>query len=237
MLARRLQPELMDDPALSQGEHRRALRGLERINRVSGAGARVWAGVKGVLGRNAALDRDIRLLDVACGSGDVLLDVSSRAAAAHVRIVPTACDFSNEALSAVRERFAAADISIQTLRRDVINDGLGVEDQAFEIVTCSLFLHHLEDDATVSVLREMARVARLGVVVSDLRRCRRGIFAAALAGRVLTRSRVVRVDAVRSAYNAYSLNELRALAERAGLRGAVVTLAFPLRMILTWERT
>jgi len=45
------------------------------------------------------------------------------------------------------------------------------------------------------------------------------------------------VDAVRSAYNAYSLNELRALAERAGLRGAVVTPAFPLRMILTWERT
>ncbi len=236
MLARRLQPELMDNPALSPAEHRRALRGLERINRVSRASASVWRGVKRLLTRAAPTNRDLRLLDVACGSGDVLLDVARSARASGVNIHPTACDFSDEALRVVRERFGSRRLEIDTLRRDVINDGLDADDQSFDVVTSSLFLHHLDDDDAVGVLREMARVARVGVVVNDLRRCRRGVVAAAIAGRIFTRSRVVRVDAVRSAYNAYSLSELRTLAERAGLAHASVVPAFPFRMLLTWER-
>ncbi|MBX9737480.1 MAG: methyltransferase domain-containing protein [Phycisphaerales bacterium] len=236
MLARRLQPELMDDPRLDASEHRRALRGLARINRISGAGRSIWRPISTMLQRRAGDSASFSLLDIASGSGDVLLDVARRATRAGFRCEATACDISAEALGAVRDRFNAGGMASETLCRDVVARGLPMADRSIDVVTCSLFLHHLDADAATAVLREMARVARIGVVVSDLRRCRRGLIAAAVAGRVLTRSPVVRVDAVRSVYNAYSLAELREMAARAGMSGATVTRAWPFRALVRWER-
>ena len=232
MLARRLQPELMDDPALDAGEHRRALRGLARINAVSRAGSALWRALGGMIPSGGRAT----LLDVAVGSGDVAVDVARRALAAGRPLTLEVCDVSGEALSATVERAAAAGVRVGVHRRDVVRDGLPFDDGGVDVVMCSLFLHHLREGEAVRLLAEMARVARIGVAVSDLRRCRTGIAAAAVAGRVLTRSRVVRVDAVRSVEGAFTPAEMRAMAGAAGLRGAAVTRSWPLRMMLTWRR-
>ena len=42
---RHLVPELMDDPALNEFEHIRALRGLERLNRISFADYFFWKAI------------------------------------------------------------------------------------------------------------------------------------------------------------------------------------------------
>ena len=76
---RDLQPELMDDPALSADEHRRALRGLTRLNALSGSANVLWPAVR-KLARE--LGRPVRILDVATGAGDVPLQLCVRAARA-----------------------------------------------------------------------------------------------------------------------------------------------------------
>lgn len=232
MLARRLQAELMDDPAIDAGEHRRALAGLARINALSRAGASVWGGVRGLLKD----EKRATLLDVAVGSGDVLVDVVRRAGRAGVELAPQACDISAEALTATAERATAAGVRVVCHRSDVVRGGIPLADRGVDVVVCSLFLHHLEERDVVGLLREMARVARVGVVVSDLVRCRRGVVAAGVAGRVLTRSPVVRVDAVRSVQGAFTVDEVRAMAAAAGMSGALVAPSWPLRMLLTWGR-
>ncbi|MDP1661591.1 MAG: methyltransferase domain-containing protein [Phycisphaerales bacterium] len=233
MLARRLQAELMDDPAIDAGEHRRALAGLARINALSRAGASVWSGVHDLLrGHGQAT-----LLDVAVGSGDVLVDVVRRAGRAGVELAPQACDISAEALTATAERAAATGVRVVCHRSDVVRGGIPLADGGVDVVMCSLFLHHLEERNVVGLLREMARVARVGVIVSDLVRCWRGVVAAGVAGRVLTRSPVVRVDAVRSVQGAFTVDEVRAMAAAAGMSGARVAPSWPMRMLLTWRRT
>jgi hypothetical protein len=102
---------------------------------------------------------------------------------------------------------------------------------------CSLFLHHLQDRDAVRVLRELARVARVGLVVSDLARSRLGLVLAFGAGRAVTRSRVVHVDSVKSVRAAFTRDELAAMASEAGLNGANVREIWPERLLLTWSRS
>ena len=101
---------------------------------------------------------------------------------------------------------------------------------------CSLFLHHLDEEPAAQLLRVMAAAARRLVLVNDLRRGWDGLLLAHFAGLCLTRSPVVRVDAVRSVRAAFTLAEARRLAATAGLAGASVSRRWPARFLLTWQR-
>ena len=67
------------------------------------------------------------------------------------------------------------------------------------------------------LLREMGRVARLGVVVNDLDRTRLGWIGAWLIGHLLTRNRYTRSDAPLSVLRSYRAVEAKALLLSAGL--------------------
>ena len=64
---RNLTPELMDDPALDLARHGQALRGLARLNRVSGADRIPWHAIR-AWARGS--DGPFTVLDVATGSGE-----------------------------------------------------------------------------------------------------------------------------------------------------------------------
>lgn len=81
----------------------------------------------------------------------------------------------------------------------------------------------------------MRRAADKLVVVNDLLRSRIGYTAAQLVCRVVTRSDVVRFDGPQSVAAAFRLEEVRKLADRAGLRGTRLEKVWPFRFLLTWE--
>jgi hypothetical protein len=103
-------------------------------------------------------------------------------------------------------------------------------------VTTSLFLHHLPDDVAVAVLRRMGEAAGRLVLVNDLARTRAGWLLAWAGCRLLTRSPVVHFDGPASVRSAFTVSEVKALADRAGLTGATVTTHWPYRFLLRWER-
>jgi hypothetical protein len=88
---------------------------------------------------------------------------------------------------------------------------------AADVVTASLLLHHLEPVAAARSLAEMRATARLGVVINDLLRSRVTLALVWLVTRLFTRHRFARHDGPLSVRRAYSPDELRALAARAGL--------------------
>jgi len=81
-----------------------------------------------------------------------------------------------------------------------------------------MVLHHLEPADGVRLLREMGRVARLGIVVNDLERGWLPWIGAQALFRVLTRNPFTRHDGPLSVRRAYHAAEARALAAEAGLR-------------------
>jgi len=73
------------------------------------------------------------------------------------------------------------------------------------------------------------------VLLCDLRRDRIGLGLAWVFSRLLTRSNVVHVDAIKSVRAAWTPEEMRDLATRAGLDNASISCCFPRRMMLSWE--
>jgi 2-polyprenyl-3-methyl-5-hydroxy-6-metoxy-1,4-benzoquinol methylase len=89
-------------------------------------------------------------------------------------------------------------------------------DAPYDIVLCSLALHHFSDEDAVRVLKRCRELSRRFVLVSDLRR---GLLLAVgvyLLTAFVFREPMTRYDGRLSAARAFSFGELRELAHEAG---------------------
>lgn len=224
------QAELMDDPDLDPDRHARALRALARVNRVSLTARRVWREVRDL---HTRLRRPVRLLDVACGGGDVLRDVGRAARRAGIPVELHGCDVSPRALDLAR-RASSSDPPLELFRLDATSDALP---GGFDLLACSLFLHHLERPVAVRLLRGLADACAHRIFVQDLRRTVLGYTLAWIGLRTLTSSDVARVDGLRSVRAAFSAAEAESLCRDAELPAARVDTVWPQRFTIVWSRT
>lgn len=225
---RSLQPEIMDDPSLDRRRHEAALDGLVRINRVSGTPGSLW---KLIREQAKASSRPLRVMDVATGAGDVPLALCRLAQREGVRLEITACDRSAVAIEHAQRRASDKGGGVTYVVADALCDELPQAD----VATSCLFLHHLNEADAVRLLQRMATHASR-VIVNDLERSRLGLVLAWAGTRVLSRCDVVHDDGPQSVRAAFSLDEVRALAERAGLHGARIQRRWPCRFTLDWRR-
>lgn len=229
---RHLQPEIMDQPGLDSGQHERALRGLARINFLSRSAGILWPSIHALA--QIRKPHPLKILDLACGAGDVPIRLWLTAQRHQVSLDILGYDLSPVAVEHARQRAQKAGAAVQFAVRDVLNDPLEAD---FDVVTSSLFLHHLNEDQAVKVLSRMAGAARNLVLVNDLVRSAFGWWMAWVGTRLLTRSSVVHTDGPRSVEGAFSYAEARALALQAGMEGVTVEGRWPARYLLTWRRT
>jgi 2-polyprenyl-3-methyl-5-hydroxy-6-metoxy-1,4-benzoquinol methylase len=224
------QPEIMDGHDMMGEEHALALRGLERINAWSGSARILWPALARLAGEGR---KEIAILDVATGAGDVPVRLWHKAQRAGLNMILQGIDRSPSAIAYARRQALDQKADVRFLEWDALHGSLPAE---YDAVVCSLFLHHLSDDEAVDLLRRMATAARHVVLVNDLERNGRGLLLAYLGTRLLSRSPVVHIDGLRSVRAAFTRTEARALAQRAGLNGAEVSPRWPCRYLLTWRR-
>jgi 2-polyprenyl-3-methyl-5-hydroxy-6-metoxy-1,4-benzoquinol methylase len=221
----------MDQPGLDQAVHSQALRGLGRINRVSASSSILWPAIASLASRDTR--RPIRVLDLATGGGDVPISLARRARRAGFDVGIEGCDISPVAVAFAARAAEAAGVAVRFFPLDALNEALP---EGYHIVTCSLFLHHLAEDDAVRLLRKMAEAARCMILVNDLLRSRAGYWLAWTGCRALSRSPIVHHDGPASVRAAFRLEEVRTLAERAGLNGIRLERRWPWRFLLSWSR-
>ncbi|MCP4785391.1 MAG: methyltransferase domain-containing protein, partial [Fuerstiella sp.] len=158
----------MDNPALEAHQHQAALQALARIHVVSRTVTQIVSQLMVLLRATAAADgKSLRILDIACGGGELTTAVATRMASrTSSRVEVIGLDMSDRAMSWATRNHARTtknlDISFRTC--DVLNDELPSCTLAFH----SLFLHHLDDAQAVAQLETMASATRVGFVFSDL---------------------------------------------------------------------
>lgn len=229
---RRRAPELMDQPGLDDQEHALALEGLGRINAVSRSAAALWRPLDQLARAKAPADGPMRVLDLAAGGGDTAVTLARRAERAGLAIEVEGCDVSDRAVAIAADRAAARGSRVRFFTLDALAEPIP---DGYDVLTCSLFLHHLDDDQAVLLLRKMAAASRM-VLVDDLARSRVGCWLAWLACHALSGSRVVRYDGPVSAEAAYTPAEALELSRLAGLEGATIRRHWPARFLLSWIR-
>lgn len=230
MKQRRLEAETMDDPALDAAEHVHALRGLSRLNRISGSARALWRSMADLV---RTPGQTLRVLDLATGGGDVPIMLHRLGRRAGVNLQIEGCDCSGVALDHARRAAERADAPIRFFHLDALSDPIPA---GYDVITSSLFLHHLTDEQALRMLEKMAAAAGRRVIVNDLQRSRISLITVWAGARLLTRSSVVHVDGPRSVRAAFTIKEARDLARRAGLTDADVQRHGPWRWVLIWNR-
>ncbi len=228
MQTRNLVPEWMDDPNLDPVEHRRALAGLRRINWVSGTGGRIAQEIIRLARRESLAS--VSVLDLGCGSGDVARSIAHRCALAGVSVRIVGWDISPQAIETARSiPTHGASNSVWFEQRDAF----APSEDRFDVVYCCLFLHHFSDADAERLLKRMAQLARRAVLVDDLCRTSLGLALANVGCRILSRSPVVHFDGPQSVRAAFTIEEARGLALRAGWREPSIVRHWPERYLLS----
>ena len=222
--------EIMDDGNLRLEDHREALVALQSINRLSRAAQRLMPSILS-LAKKLGTNR-LRMLDVACGGGDVPLALAQLAAQHSITLELTLLDRSDTAVN--HASVAAKNLGLTCTA--LVGDVLLTDMPHADIVSNSLFLHHLDAPEVVLLLRRLAEHTDHMLLVSDLMRSRLGLFNAAIACRILTRSSIVHHDGPASVRAAWTIDELRDMARQAGLASATVRPVFPWRMVLEYHK-
>lgn len=157
--------ELMDEPGVSQEDLQRALEDLAAVNRLT-LGYRPTLGFLRRVARAAPRTRPLRVLDVACGSGDGLRQVARWATRTGWDVELTGLDV-NRATIEIAKRAWTEERPVSWVAADVLSYE---PPEAFDVVVSSLFAHHLTNAQIVRFLTWMNGVARYGWFVNDLHR-------------------------------------------------------------------
>lgn len=219
------EPEQMDAPDVDPARLLAALRFIRRVNALLGY-TRATIAHLDQLTRDWPRERVLRVLDVATGSADVPEAVQGWSRRRGIKVTCVGLDLHERTLAFAQQL---------THRRHplVLGDAMRLPfgDASFDIVMTSMFTHHLPDQTVVDVLREMDRVARVGIIVADLVRSRRAHRWISLF--TLLADPMVRHDARVSVRQAFTPVEMESLAGRAGMGYARACAHFGHRFVLS----
>jgi 2-polyprenyl-3-methyl-5-hydroxy-6-metoxy-1,4-benzoquinol methylase len=217
--------EILDDPATDPAVRERSLHDVRRSNVLLGGLRAVLAEVARLL---PLLGPRATLLDVGTGLADIPLAARELARKQGVTLVVLGVDDA-ESLSRLSGR---------TLDGSVCADArhLPFSDASVDVVTCSQLLHHFEDREVPRVLRELDRVARGHVIVSDLRRSWLAACGFWLVSWPLGFSGVTRHDGTLSVLRGFTAAELSRHVQLATGQHATVRRHLGWRLTASWEK-
>lgn len=228
---RNRQPEIMDAPDLPDPRFTETLQGLKRVNLVTRSAAFMWPDLKAASEQRP--NAPLRMLDVACGGGDVLITLFHWAKRARIRVEFAGCDVSPVAVRFASEATARAGAPIEFFRLDVMREQLP---SGFDMIMSTLFLHHLEEGDAIAFLRDAAAKAGGRLVIQDLVRSAMSYWVARLGTSILLLNDICRLDGRTSVEGAFTRDEAKALTRKAGLTDAEVVPRFPFRYLIRWIR-
>ena len=224
MPSRRRGVEILDDPATDPALRERSIGDVTRSNTLLGGTRAVLAELARLL---PSLGASATLLDVGTGLGDIPWHARRLAARLGVRLRTVGVDLAEPLARASRARTELA----------VCADAFALPfaDGAFDVVTCSQLLHHFDEPEAARLLRDLGRVARRQVVVSDLRRSWLAAGGFWLASWALGFSPVTRHDGTLSVLRGFTAPELDALVRASVGRPPAVRRRLGWRVVASWS--
>lgn len=226
--ARRRGIELLDDASVADDVRARALADVARANRWLGGTRALRLALDDALRSRSNAGRELVLLDVGTGAGDLARLARERARRAGIRLRVIGVDLVPSLARAARDAGALHDGVAADVQRLPFADG------AVDVALCSQLLHHFEEADARRVVAELARVART-VVVSDLRRSWIAAAGFWLVSWPLRFHPITRHDGVVSVLRGFTASELRAIVRDASGRTPSVRRRLGWRLTAIWE--
>ncbi len=207
------EPELMDREGDFTPEWDKDLANLRGLNRHFGAHRIIRQFFESL---HISPGEPITVLDLCTGSADLPAHLVDLARAAGIDLKIDAIDLHSATLQGARSHLGEKYPEISLHQADVLTDLL--PSPKYDLVLCSLALHHFTEEDAVKLLTRMRQHATRGLLLADLERSLLCTTAVWLVTALIYRDPMTVIDGRQSAAAAFSKAELLEMIEKAGWR-------------------
>ena len=253
-MQRRPTPELLDTDSGTPAEIAGSISDLRLINRWFGGVSTTRTLIQSIARKTGK--SEFSVLEAAAGDGSLMQAVRASLEPHGIRLKVTLLDRAPSHLPTFPHSNGNKNLSSRAKSDDLLRESsdanesatgsgtvvadalnLPFPDSAFDLVSSSLFVHHLSPEQATTFARESLRVCRHAVLVNDLIRASLHL-ALVYAGTPLYRSRITRHDAPASVRQAYTIEEMSQFFEQAGASSVEIQRRYLYRMgVIAWKTT
>jgi len=160
------EPEIMDNFEMEGEILRDALDKIAKINQLLGGNQLTLQGVKELIG-NVRTATEFTIVDVGCGNGDMLRTLADYGLKHNLNFRLIGIDANNFTINHARQ-LSENYPNISYRCEDIFSQAF--EELKYDIVLCTLTLHHFKDDEIIRLMTIFNINSRIGVVINDLQR-------------------------------------------------------------------
>lgn len=205
--------EIMDDLNCSGEVVNQTLKELDHINHLLGGNHVTLQGLHTLLKRNKSTS-DMHIVDLGCGSGEMLRIIASEFRKAKTPSTFTGID-ANSNIVDYAQKHVSDFPEISIINEDVLGDRFMA--RRFDIILSTLFFHHFSSSQLINILRKLKQQARIGIVINDLHRHWLAYYSIKLLTTFFSRSSMVKFDAPLSVLRGFTKDELTEILRQAGI--------------------
>jgi SAM-dependent methyltransferase len=203
--------ELLDKSNINRGLLNKNLRELDMLNRTTGGHAVSLKGIKQLITDH---DKVYHVVDLGCGSGDALKAIADWARLNNYQVKLTGVDWNADAIDYLKIHCVNyPEISgITADYQDYLN-----RNESIDIVHCSLFCHHLNDDELLRLFIYFRKHVKTGFIINDLKRHWLAYYSAWIFTRLLNGTELAKNDGPVSVLRGFKSGELIYLLNKANI--------------------
>jgi 2-polyprenyl-3-methyl-5-hydroxy-6-metoxy-1,4-benzoquinol methylase len=207
----------MDDLSMEGEMLRKTLDQIAVINKRLGGNRATISGLHTLL-KNEPKDVAVSIVDLGCGSGDMLRTVADYGRKNNFTFKLTGID-ANEFTVNYASELSVNYPEIKYIKMDVMADAFsGI---TFDIAISTLFLHHFTGQETERLLMQIVDKANIGVVINDLHRSSAAYYLFKCIG-LFIKNPMVKKDGAISVLRGFKKNELISFSKK--LKDAICTI-------------
>ncbi|MCH4823125.1 methyltransferase domain-containing protein [Gramella lutea] len=196
--------EIMDDFDLKGPELRKTLSDLDNINSWLGGNQITLDGIKELL-KGHSKNKKIKIVDIGCGNGSILRKVAAWGKSQKREFILIGIDANEHAIQIAKEKSKKFEnLSFEKL--NIFSDSF--KSNQYDIILCTLTLHHFKDKEIISLLNQLYTQAKLGIVINDLHRSNSAYILFQAFCSVFVNNEIARKDGLTSILRGFKRSDL-----------------------------
>ena len=207
-------PEIMDDFNMEGDELKDALDKISKINRMLGGNKLTLDGVKQLL-KNNDKSNEITIVDVGCGNGDMLRNLANYGEKTNIKLKLIGIDANNFTINYATQ-LSSNYKNIEYRCQDIFDKSFS--DLKYDIVLCTLTLHHFNKEEIINLLKVFNDNSSIGIVINDLQRSSIAYRLFQLLCAVFRLNTMTREDGLTSILRGFKKQELIDFSEKLNLK-------------------
>ena len=224
--------EQLDNLELSGNTLHETLKSLKWINTLFGNHRQLGNAVLSYA-KNNPDNRPLRIVDLGCGGGDCLVAISKKLQKHGVYGNYIGIDGNAESIAHAKAHNLEPD-DIQYITDDILGENFKLPPS--DLIICSHFIYHFEDEALVSFLKNIASEAKRTFIFSELYRSTLAFYLFKISHLVLPISKMAKRDGLLAIQRAFTIQEMDSILKKSALKQYIVKKKPWFRMLVQAEK-